>query len=252
MAGVKKIPDHQVLANSLQSWAEQYQLSEDPYVAGLTAAVSNRKNLPMWASLNPLEYLPHAKVRSNPQLHLVTLIMTIVRNALVFLPVALTWFAISKATSAFATYTANNTLQVVNFLDFWENGYGVLSKTWSLSSVASLDFLIILFIIFLTVTITLIEKRTKRFRDAEISELDEDRVRLAISISTYLFGQQKVTNVTMNQSLAKALRDILNSTDSLDRTSKELNKTVKAIPTNRELLTEIKKNRPSSLYRDLN
>ena len=252
MAGVKKIPDHQVLANSLQSWAEQYQLSDDPYVAGLTAAVSNRKNLPMWASLNPLEYLPHAKVRSNPQLHLVTLIMTIVRNALVFLPVALTWFAISKATSAFATYTANNTLQVVNFLDFWENGYGVLSKTWSLSSVASLDFLIILFIIFLTVTITLIEKRTKRLRDAEISELDEDRVRLAISISTYLFGQQKVTNVTMNQSLAKALRDILNSTDSLDRTSKELNKTVKAIPTNRELLTEIKKNRPSSLYRDLN
>ena len=252
MAGVKKVPDHQVLANSLQSWAEQYQLGNDPYVAGLTAAVSNRKNLPMWASLNPLEYLPHAKVRSNPQLHLITLIMTIIRNALVFLPVALTWYAISKATSAFATYTANNTLQVVNFLDFWENGYGVLSKTWSLSSVASLDFLIILFIIFLTVTITLIEKRTKRFRDAEISELDEDRVRLAISISTYLFGQQKVTNVTMNQSLAKALRDILNSTESLDRTSKELNKTVKAIPTNRELLTEIKKNRPSSLFRDFN
>jgi len=252
MAGVKKIPDHQVLANSLQSWAEQYQLGDDPYVAGLTAAVTNRKNLPMWASLDPLEYLPHAKVQSNPRLHLITLVMTIARNALVFLPVALTWYAISKATSAFATYTANNTLQVVNFLDFWENGYGVLSKTWSLSSVASLDFLIILLIIFLTVTITLIEKRTKRFRDTEISELDEDRVRLAISISTYLFGQQKVTNVTMNQSLAKALRDILNSTESLDRTSKELNKTVKAIPTNRELLTEIKKNRPSSLFRDFN
>lgn len=250
MAGVKKVPDHQVLANSLQSWAEQYQLGDDPYVAGLTAAVTNRKNLPMWASLDPLEYLPHAKVQSNPRLHLITLVMTIARNALVFLPVALTWYAISKATSAFATYTANNTLQVVNFLDFWENGYGVLSKTWSLSSVASLDFLIILLIIFLTVTITLIEKRTKRLRVAEISELDEDRIRLAINISTYLFGQQKVTNVTMNQSLAKALRDILNSTESLDRTSKELNKTVKAIPSNRELLTEIKKNRPSSLFRD--
>ncbi|CAB4827998.1 unannotated protein [freshwater metagenome] len=252
MAGVKKVPDHQVLANSLQSWAEQYQLGDDPYVAGLTAAVTNRKNLPMWASLDPLEYLPHAKVQSNPRLHLITLVMTIARNALVFLPVALTWYAISKATSAFATYTANNTLEVVNFLDFWENGYGVLSKTWSLSAVASLDFLIILLIIFLTITITLIEKRTKRLRAAEISGLDEDRIRLAINISTYLFGQQKVTNVTMNQSLAKALRDILNSTDSLDRTSKELNKTVKAIPTNRELLTEIKKNRPSSLFRDFN
>jgi hypothetical protein len=250
MAGVKRIPDHQVLANSLQSWAEQYELGDDPYVSGLSAAVANRKNLPMWASLNPLEYLPHAKVRSNPQLHLFTLIMTIARNALVFLPVALTWYAISKATNAFAVYTANNTLQVVNFLDFWENGYGVLSKKWSLSAVATLDFLIILLIIFLTISITLVEKRTKRLRAMEISELDEDRVRLAISISTYLFSQQKVTNVSMNQSLAKALRDILNSTESLDRTSKELNKTVKAIPTNRELLTEIKKNRPSALFRD--
>jgi capsular polysaccharide biosynthesis protein len=250
MASVKKIPDHQVLANSLQSWAEQYELGDDPYVAGLTAAVSSRKNLPMWASLNPLEYLPHAKVQSNPRLHLATLIMTIARNALVFLPVALTWLAISKATNAFAIYTANNTLQVVNFLDFWENGYGVLSKNWSLSSVATLDFLIILLIILLTISITLIEKRTKRLRLAEISELDEDRIRLAISISTYLFTQQKVTNVSMNQSLAKALRDILNSTDSLERTSKELNKTVKAIPTNRELLTEIKRNRPRSFLKD--
>ena len=250
MASVKKIPDHQVLANSLQSWAEQYELGDDPYVAGLTAAVSSRKNLPMWASLNPLEYLPHAKVQSNPRLHLATLIMTIARNALVFLPVALTWLAISKATNAFAVYTANNTLQVVNFLDFWENGYGVLSKNWSLSSVATLDFMIIILIILLTISITLIEKRTKRIRLAEISELDEDRIRLAISISTYLFTQQKVTNVSMNQSLAKALRDILNSTDSLERTSKELNKTVKAIPTNRELLTEIKRNRPRSFLKD--
>ena len=250
MASVKKIPDHQVLANSLQSWAEQYELGDDPYVAGLTAAVSSRKNLPMWASLNPLEYLPHAKVQSNPRLHLATLIMTIARNALVFLPVALTWLAISKATNAFAIYTANNTLQVVNFLDFWENGYGVLSKNWSLSSVATLDFMIIILIILLTISITLIEKRTKRVRLAEISELDEDRIRLAISISTYLFTQQKVTNVSMNQSLAKALRDILNSTDSLERTSKELNKTVKAIPTNRELLTEIKRNRPRSFLKD--
>ena len=250
MAGVKKIPDHQVLANSLQSWAAEHGLSDDPYISGLNSAVSNRKNLPMWASLDPLEYLPHAKVQSNPRLHLMILIMTIARNALVFLPVALTWFAISKATSAFAVYTTNNTLQVVNFLDFWENGYGVLSKTWSLSSVATLDFLIILVIISLTIAITLVEKRTKRIRDAEIEELDEDRIRLAINISTYLFTQQKVTNVTMNQSLAKALRDILNSTESLDRTSKELNKTVKAIPTNRELLTEIKKYRPRSLFKD--
>jgi hypothetical protein len=168
------------------------------------------------------------------------LYVTIVRNALVFLPVALTWYAISKATSAFAIYTADNTLAVVNFLDFWENGYGVLAEEWSLSHIATLDFQIIMVIIAMTIAITLMDKRIRDSQEAAIGELDEERMRLALEISAYLFDHQRVTQVSMNQSLAKALRDLLNSTESLDKSSKELGKTVKAIPTNRELLSEIK------------
>ncbi|MEY4313711.1 MAG: hypothetical protein EBU16_03405 [Actinobacteria bacterium] len=240
MAGVKKVAPHQILFNSLQSWAQQYGLLEDPYVSGLSNAVENRKNLPMWASLNPLEYLPHASAEINKSLKQVVLIITIVRNALVFLPVALTWFAISKATSAFAVYTASNTLAVVNFLDFWENGYGVLDKKWSLSHVATLDFQIILFIIVLTIAITLFDKRLRDSHNQAVTALDEDRISLALSITAFLFDHQRVTQVSMNQSLAKSLRDLSNSTESLDKSSKELGKTVKAIPSNREILTEIK------------
>ena len=240
MAGVKKVAPHQILFNSLQSWAQQYELLEDPYVSGLSNAVENRKNLPMWASLNPLEYLPHAPAEINKSLKQVVLIITIVRNALVFLPVALTWFAISKATSAFAVYTASNTLAVVNFLDFWENGYGVLDKKWSLSHVATLDFQIILFIIVLTIAITLLDKRIRDSHNQAVAALDEDRISLALSITSFLFDHQRVTQVSMNQSLAKSLRDLSNSTESLDKSSKELGKTVKAIPSNREILTEIK------------
>ena len=240
MAGVKKVAPHQILFNSLQSWAQQYGLLEDPYVSGLSNAVENRKNLPMWASLNPLEYLPHASAEINKSLKQVVLIITIVRNALVFLPVALTWFAISKATSAFAVYTASNTLAVVNFLDFWENGYGVLDKKWSLSHVATLDFQIILFIIVLTIAITLLDKRIRDSHNQAVAALDEDRISLALSITAFLFDHQRVTQVSMNQSLAKSLRNLSNSTESLDKSSKELGKTVKAIPSNREILTEIK------------
>ena len=240
MAGVKKVAPHQILFNSLQSWAQQYGLLEDPYVSGLSNAVENRKNLPMWASLNPLAYLPHAPAEINKSLKQVGLIITIVRNALVFLPVALTWFAISKATSAFAVYTASNTLAVVNFLDFWENGYGVLDKKWSLSHVATLDFQIILFIIVLTIAITLLDKRLRDSHNQAVAALDEDRISLALSITSFLFDHQRVTQVSMNQSLAKSLRDLSNSTESLDKSSKELGKTVKAIPSNREILTEIK------------
>jgi len=194
----------------------------------------------MWASLNPLEYLPHAPANVSKVMKRIVLIITIIRNALVFLPVALTWYAIAKATSAFAIYTADNTLGVVNFLDFWENGYGVLADEWSLSHVATLDFQIILVIIILTIAITLMDKRIRDQYAAEVALLDEDRIRLAMGISSFLFDHQRVSQVSMNQSLAKALRDLLNSTESLDKSSKELGKTVKAIPTNRELLSEIR------------
>jgi len=240
------------LVNSLQSWATLYKVQDDPYVSGLTAAVAARKNLPMWASLDPLEYLPHAHVNTHKKLHLVSLIMSVLRNSLVFLPVALTWFAISKATSAFALYTSDNSLSVVNFLDFWENGYGVLASRWALSNVATLDFEIILLIIALTVVITFLDRSLKNFKNREVQQADEERIAMALAISSYLFDQQRVTNVTVNQSLAKAIRDILNSTESLEKTSKELNKTVKLIPNNRDLLTEIKNIKSKIFQREAN
>ena len=246
MAGVKKVAPHQILLNTLQSWTQQNGLHKDPYVSGLGSALANRKNLPMWASLNPLEYLPHAPANTSTGLKRLVLFITIIRNALVFVPVALTWYAIGKATSAFAVYTADNTLGVVNFLDFWENGYGVLADEWSLSHVATLDFQIIMVIIFLTIAITLMDKKIRDDYAKEVAMLDEDRLTLAMAISAFLFDHQKVSQVSMNQSLAKALRDLLNSTESLDKSSKELGKTVKAIPTNRELLTQIKSIKSSS------
>jgi hypothetical protein len=250
MASEKKTPPHLILVNSLQSWATLYGVQSDPYVSGLTEAVAARKNLPMWASLDPLEYLPHAQIHTHKRLHLASLVMSVVRNSLVFLPVALTWFAISKATSAFATYTADNSLSVVNFLDFWENGYGVLDQKWALSNVATLDFQIILGIIGLTIAITFLDRALKNSKNQAMQEADDERIQMALGISTYLFDQQRVTNVTVNQSLAKAIRDILNSTESLEKTSKELNKTVKLMPNNRDLLTEIKNIKTKIFQRD--
>jgi hypothetical protein len=248
MAGIKKIAPHIALFNTLDSFANEHQLTEDPYISGLSNAVLNRKNLPMWASLNPLEFLPHAPVNVNKVLQRVQSWMVIARNTLVFLPVALTWLAISKATSAFAVYTSSNTLSVVNFLDFWENGYGVLSKSWSLSTVATFDFQIILIIIALTISVALLDRKLRADLLVQTQAADEDRIRLAIAITSYLFDNQRVSNVTVNAGLARAIRDIQNSTDSLEKSSKELNKTVKSLPTNKDLLSEIKSLKSRSTF----
>jgi hypothetical protein len=106
--------------------------------------------------------------------------------------------------------------------------------------VATLDFQIILLIIILTIIITLLDKRLREHNARFITELDQERIALALNISTFLFDHQRVTQVSMNQNLARALRDLSNSTQALDKSSKELGKTVRAIPSNREILNEIK------------
>jgi hypothetical protein len=228
------------LANSLVSWKTLHRVEEDPYVEGLIRDLNSGQNLDMWASINPLEYLPHPNMFSNARLQRVLFFVALVRNALVFSPVALTWLAISKATSAFSAYTTENSLTVVNFLDFWENGYGVLSKNWSLSRVATLDFQIIVLIISLTIGIGTFERRLKHKREVALDEVDRDRVQIALEISGYLFKQQKVTPQIFNASSAGILRNLASTSKSMEKSSKDLNKAVNSLPSHRDLLSEIK------------
>jgi hypothetical protein len=240
MPNKKSKDERTFLANSLVSWKTLHRVSEDPYVEGLLRDLESGQNLEMWATLNPLEFLPHPDVSSNTRAQRVLFIIALIRNALVFSPVALTWLAISKATSAFSAYTTENSLTVVNFLDFWENGYGVLSKNWSLSNVATLDFQIIILIISLTIGIGTFDRRLKRDRETSLDTVDRDRVQIALEISAYLFKQQRVTPQIFNAASTGILRNLVSTSKSLERTSKDMNKAVNSLPSHRDLLTEIK------------
>jgi len=241
MARAKQDLEGELIFNSLTSWKSLHKISGDPYVEGLLSSLEKKQDLEIWATLNPLEYLPHAQVEPNQRWQGALFILSIVRNSLVFSPVALTWLAISKATAAFSAYTADNSLTVVNFLEFWENGYGVLAKKWSLSSVATLDFQIILVIIALTVFLGIFERRVKNVRAQDTFAADNDRVQMALEISRYLYGQQRPTAAVVNASTASLLRNLVSASKSMEQTSKELSKSVKALPSHRDLLIEIKK-----------
>ena len=156
------------------------------------------------------------------------------------LPVALTWIAVSKATSAFSLYTSKNSIAVVNFLEFWQNGYGVLAKEWTIGRIAFLDFLLILLVIVLTLLTAYLSRRNQNNREDAIGELDHERTALALDISAYLFAKQAVTPLTMNANMATALRQLLNATDALDKSTRILEKKFKELPTHRDLLQEIK------------
>ena len=93
----------------------------------------------------------------------------------------------------------------------------------------------------MTISISVIERILRNRATKSNLEIDEAKFQLAIAIKTYLFDHERITDVTMNQSLGKAVKQLQDSTKSLNLTSKELLKLVKALPSDREILREIKR-----------
>lgn len=220
---------HIELADQVDLWARKYRVSRDPYVTGLSTSLREKKNLQIWASMNPVEYLPHPEIIEGIAVAKWARLLTLIRNVLVFAPVALTWAAVGQATTAFSKYVKENGADVVNFLDFWQNGYGVLGNEWKIANVAQLDFFIILIVIILTLVASVFGRRATSEQAAYDEQIDRERIGLAVEITSFLFDKQKATNVTMNASLAGAIAKLLNATDALEDVAKNLAKTTKKV-----------------------
>jgi len=220
---------HLELADQVDSWAYKYQVSRDPYTNGLSNSLREKKNLQIWAAMNPIEYLPQPEITEGIAIARWARLLTLIRNVLVFAPVALTWAAVGQSTSAFSRYVDENGADVVNFLDFWENGYGYLGTEWQISHVAFLDFLIILVVIILTLIASVFGKKASELQAKFDQQIERERIGLAVEINSFLFDKQKATNVSMNASLAGAIAKLLNATDSLEDVTKNLAKTTKKV-----------------------
>jgi hypothetical protein len=86
------------LALNISRWVSRHDLQGDPYLSGLLEAIDSKKDLHIWAELDPTEYLPHPEAKVGALSSRRVRIFTVIRNVLVFAPVALTWAAVSAAT----------------------------------------------------------------------------------------------------------------------------------------------------------
>lgn len=226
MAG-KKVQPTTVLAEKLEDWARRHRVERDPYLSQLTESLKERKNLHIWAELQPLDFLPYPKSEAKNRQSDLVRILTIIRNVLVFAPVALTWAAVSAATTGFAAYTKENGASVVNFLDFWQNGYGYLSDKWKIGEVARLDFILVMIVIVLTLFVSIVGHRAHQLRNEEEALIDQERATIALEIAQVLHDKRKITTVTMNQALAGSISRLVTATQNLESAAKEINKTQK-------------------------
>ena len=212
-----KVDRSQILVDVIQGWAKSHQVTDDPYINGLTRALLENKNLAMWASIDPLAVLPKPNSTAQEGLFKIFRRINMFRNALVFAPVAFTWLAVGKATSAFQEFVEKNTTATVNFLEFWQNGYDVLGSEWRISRVATLDFFIVLLVILLTLFSNYLgEIANKRELESE-REIAQERTELAIAIKEYLYSKQTVTRLTLNQGIASAIENLVEATENLQR-----------------------------------
>jgi hypothetical protein len=226
---IKKLQATDHLADTLDQWANKYRAADDAYLSNLIHALRDRKGLHIWAELDPLDYLPHPESRVASTRTSLIRLLTVIRNVLVFSPVALTWAAIGEATTAFSVYIKENGANVVNFLDFWQNGYDTLGEKWRIGNVALLSFIIILTVIALTLYVSIAGHKAKQLRHNEEALIDADRLALAIEISTVLYDKRRITAVTMNQALAGSIARLVTATRSLEVAAKSIEKSSKKV-----------------------
>lgn len=220
---------NQELVDDIKSWAKQNGSSTDALVTALITDLEEMTDLASWASLPTIELLPPINApRADKKITLANRI-AIIRNILVFVPVALTWIAVSKATAAFGAYTSANKSAVVNFLEFWQNGYGVLSKEWTIGQVAFTDFAIITLVIALSLTVSFLEIQHKKILSTEVAKRENERLALGIRLHKYLETRKVSTPEVVNASVSASVRNLLASSKELAKVSKELQKDLKKV-----------------------
>jgi hypothetical protein len=222
----KKNVKNEELAHALLSWAKQHKVEDDPYILGLHGALMENSDLAMWSTLVPLEYLPLTETAAGSREISLNHLLTIARNILVFVPVALTWAAVGKATTAFAIYVEANPNSVTNFLEFWQNGYGVLGEKWTIGYVANLDFLLITAVILLTMETSYLSRKGLKIRRLGQRKVDAERMKLGLALTEFLYTKRAVTPSTLNQTVSTSSASLRNASKSLEKNMAAHNKAV--------------------------
>ena len=245
MAKGKAIPKKILLA-SLDQWSSRFNLESDPYLSSIRQAIGTSSSLDFWSSLEPDEYLPRPTATTGSLQIKLAKYSAIIRNVTVFLPVGITWKAISEATTTFAKFTSTNAASPVNFLEFWQNGYGVLDEKWRIGNVAELDFWIIIGIIFLTILSTVLLSTGRSMSQKQQIEIDRERQVIALELKSFFSTPRSISKNGVDESLAKALRNLTSASEAISIAAINLQKSFRLQPELQEIQTEV-----SSFYKRL-
>jgi hypothetical protein len=211
----------------MNTWAKEWEVTSDPFVKGLNEAIQQNSDLGMWSSLDPTQLLPEMPDQTTI-FHRVGNVLALLRNVLVFLPVAITWEAIAKATDAYSSWNGESSITgqdgvlQKNFLDFWANGYGVLDNRFTIPHIGILDFWIIIGIITISLVSSALIGRGDKANEKLRQEFENERLTIAIRIRRALHGKREASPESIATSLADALADLNQTTRDMSEVAARL------------------------------
>jgi hypothetical protein len=192
----------------LQRFAVRHGHTQDPYLVLVNDALESGKNPQSLAILEPNQFLPSkSKTGPNSKTRLARLIAGI-RNVLIFVPVALTWAAVGEATIAFNEFVQRNSGTPANFLQFWQDGYGILDPFWSIGNIATIDFYLVSTIIVLTGIVSVLQAFAQRERSDWTAEFEIERRELAFRLELLRYPRRPASADELPRDIRLALGEL--------------------------------------------
>jgi len=180
------------LANSISMWLEKSEQVPSDELNNFMQDLNSGTNLESWAAVKFERILPLRIPRQA-----LTETLDLIRNALVLVPLALTWLAIWKASSGYKEYYTRN--EGSNFLVFWEN----LDSFFKLSTIAIVDGAI-LFAIF---AMTIYSDHVNRNSESR-QELERMHEGMIVSLERGLSSYRFLSLPELNQYASSTVQNI--------------------------------------------
>ena len=180
------------LAHAISTWIEKSKQTPSQELNNFVQDLNSGTELESWAAVDFERILPLRIPRQA-----IAETFDLIRNALVLVPLAITWLAIWKASSEYKEYWPSNPGS--NFLVFWEN----LDGFFRLSTIAVVDGFILLAIFGMTIFSDIVNRRSN-----DRQELERIHEGLIVSLERGLSSYRYLSLPELNQYASSTVQNI--------------------------------------------
>ena len=212
------------VADALRAWISDAEPENKEILNRLEADIREDKQLENWAAftledlMQPPRYSEIRTVWSK-----IGDLVVLVRNAALFLPVLVTWYALEQAAGKYADYSdalqGTTVDDRLTFLQLWsENNakdFEYAVGYWTLDTVALWDFLIIFGLIVLTVGEWGLRQKAKFAAEAKDRANDLTFRKVLVDVGLFLHGFRQITPTAITGSLGDAVNKLRMATTGI-------------------------------------